>query len=44
MSESVEPIEYTIEDYKKPEIVKEINEVRLPIIFNRIYEILSPKY
>lgn len=31
-----------IPDYKKPELVKEINEVRMPIIFNRIYEILSP--
>lgn len=32
----------SIEAYKKPELVKQINEVRLPIIFNRIYEILTP--
>lgn len=31
-----------IDDYKKPELVKEINEVRMPLIFNRIYEILTP--
>lgn len=28
--------------YKKSELVEEINKVRMPIIFNRIYEILSP--
>ena len=33
----------SIPDYKKPELVKEINEVRMPQIFNRIYEILTPK-
>jgi hypothetical protein len=33
----------SIPDYKKPELVKEINEVRLPQVFNRIYEILTPK-
>lgn len=31
-----------IEPYKKPELVEEINKVRMPIIFNRIYEILTP--
>lgn len=31
-----------IADYKKPELVKKINEVRMPAIFNRIYEILTP--
>ena len=30
-----------IADYKKPELVKEINEVRMPVIFKRIYQILS---
>lgn len=28
--------------YQKPKLVKEINEQRLPVIFNRIYEILKP--
>jgi hypothetical protein len=32
----------TIPDYEKPELVKEINEVRMPVIFKRIYEILTP--
>jgi hypothetical protein len=31
-----------IPKYLKPELVKEINEVRLPIIFNRVYKILTP--
>lgn len=28
--------------YKKPDLVKEINQVRMPMIFNRVYEILTP--
>lgn len=31
-----------IPDYKKPELVKEINEVRMPAIFSRIYQLLTP--
>lgn len=31
----------SIPNYPKPELVKEINEVRMPIIFERIYQILS---
>ena len=32
-----------ISEYKKPELVKEINEIRIPEVMNRIYQLLDPR-